>query len=100
VKEANYIVKEELLTLIKLEEKLKAELDHMVSTYHSTTALEAESQRKMHLLEDELSGVEEDLKSLTYEYLKENTALREDELHNQHLNQEMDQLAKEVLSAW
>ena len=54
----------------------------------------------MHLLEDDLSGVEEDLKSLTYEYLKENTVLREDELHNQHLNQEMDQLAKEVLSAW
>jgi hypothetical protein len=54
----------------------------------------------MRLLEDELNGVEEDLKLLTDEYLKENAALREDELLNQNLNQQMDQLAKEVLSTW
>jgi hypothetical protein len=41
----------------------------------------------MRLLEDELNGVEEDLKLLTDEYLKENAALREDELLNQNLNQ-------------
>lgn len=59
----------------------------MITTYHSTASAAAESQRKVVLLEDELKGVEEDLKLLTYEYLKENSALREEEARNQSLNQ-------------
>lgn len=59
----------------------------MINTYHSTASIAAESQKKVVLLEDELKGVEEDLKLLTYEYLKENSALREEEIRNQSLNQ-------------
>lgn len=59
----------------------------MITTYHSTASIAAESQKKVMLLEDELTGVEEDLKLLTYEYLKENSALREEEIRNQNLNQ-------------
>lgn len=42
----------------------------MINTYHSTASIAAESHKKVTLLEDELKGVEEDLKLLTYEYLK------------------------------
>jgi hypothetical protein len=70
MKEANYIVKEELITLIKLEEKLKGELETLINTYNNTVSLEISSQNKIKSLEDELNNVEQDLKLLTDEYLK------------------------------
>jgi hypothetical protein len=76
MKEASYLVKEELITLIKLEERLKGELDNMISTYNKTAALEGESQGKVRSLEDELAAVESDLNILTEEYLKENDILK------------------------
>ena len=50
IREANYIVKEELLTLIKMEEKLKKELDHTIEIYNKTVTLNLESQNKLQSL--------------------------------------------------
>ena len=86
VKDGNIVIKEELITLINLEETLKQELEHTVASYHNVSSVELQSKHKLKLLEDELEMTEEDVKLLTDEYIKENQHLREEELANEQLN--------------
>lgn len=80
VKEGNHVLKEELITLINLEEKLKNELEKAVNSYHNVTALEQQANHKLKLMEDELAVAEEDVRLLTDEYLKETHQLKQQEL--------------------
>ncbi len=58
VKEGNRIIKEELLTLIHLEDKLKAELEKTASNYQNMIALEGQSSNKLKLMQQELKLAE------------------------------------------
>ena len=51
-------------------------------------------------MENELQIAEEDIQTLTEEYVKEGELLQAEQLKNNQLNTEMDQVSKEILQTW
>ena len=100
VKQGNRIIKEELLTLIHLEDKLKAELEKTAGNYQNMIALEGQSSNKLKLMQQQLKVAQQDLQFLTDEYIKEAQVLRQSEQFNQKLNTQIDLTAKQIFQVW
>jgi chromosome segregation ATPase len=100
MREATQIVKEELVTLLRLEDKLKSEAARAGQQHLAATQQETHSLARLRQMEDELALAEEDIRLLTDEYIRESQSLRQEELSNQQLNAQMDCLAKQAFASW
>lgn len=70
MREATQIVKEELVTLLRLEEKLKSEAARAGQQHLAATQQQTHSLAKLRQMEDELAIADQDIRLLTDEYIR------------------------------